>query len=232
MKSYVITLSNDTDSVQGASRLIQSVKDQNNTFNIKNFEAVTPEQVDNLMDHYGIVWNWPWKSGCIDIQSGIYKQPYLTSNKNRRIACFLSHYSLWKECVSSNDSLMIFEHDSYVTRFIEWDKIEESRFDIIGMNDPHRSTRKSDLYHKGVQSQEGFCVDVPKIDADNIAQGLAGNSAYYIKPSGAKKLIALVDEYGAWPNDSIMCIQFMPGRLGQLKKYCTTVQHMVSTTSF
>jgi GR25 family glycosyltransferase involved in LPS biosynthesis len=230
MRSYVITLTNNDESIQGALRLVDSAKNSGNTFNIKTFEAVIPEQVDTMMNHYGIRWNWPWESGAPDIQSGIFKQAYLTANKNRRIACFLSHYKLWRDCAGSNEPLMIFEHDAYVTRSIEWERFEECGFQVIGLNDPRRATRKSDIYHQKVQEQSGFCVAAPKIDMDNIAQGLAGNSAYYIKPEGAQKLIELVDEYGAWPNDAIMCRQLMPRRLGQVREYCTTLQSMVSTT--
>jgi len=231
MRSYVITLTNSDESIQGALRLVDSAKKHDNTFNIQTFEAVIPEQVDTLMNHYGLRWNWPWEQPEIDLQSGIFKQAYLTANRNRRIACFLSHYKLWRDCAGSDEPLMIFEHDAYVSRRIDWEKFEKCGFQVIGLNDPRRATRKSEIYHQKVQEQEGFCVAAPKIDTDNIAQGLAGNSAYYIKPEGAKKLLELVDEYGAWPNDAIMCRQLMPRRLGQIKEYCTTLQNMVSTTT-
>ena len=65
---------------------------------------------------------------------------------------------------------------------------------------------------------------------DNIAQGIGGNSAYYIKPEGAKKLLELVDEYGAWPNDALMCHQLV-ANLGVTKTHYTTVQRLPSTTT-
>tara|TARA_S200002703_G_scaffold153814_1_gene155786 strand:+ start:965 stop:1663 length:699 start_codon:yes stop_codon:yes gene_type:complete len=231
MRSYVITLTNSDESIQGALNLVDSAKKHGNTFNIQTFEAVIPEQVDTLMNHYDIRWNWPWETGDIDLHSGIFKQAYLTSNKKRRIACFLSHYKLWRECASTDQSLMIFEHDAIILKKMLWEKLEDCGFHVIGLNDPRRATRKSEVYHEAVQKQDGFCVPAPKIDMDNIAQGIAGNSAYYIKPEGAKKLIELVDEYGAWPNDAIMCRQLMPRRLGQVKNYMTSLQRMVSTTT-
>ena len=230
MRSYVITLTGDTDSIQGARRLTESATKHDNTFNILTHEATIPEQVDTFMQHWNLEWNWPWEQPARDLKSGIFKTPYLTAHKNKRIACFLSHYKLWRECANTNESFMIFEHDAIITKKILWEKIEESRYDVIGMNDPRRATRKSEIYHEKVQEQNGFVVGCPKIDMDQIAQGLAGNSAYYLKPAGAKRLIELVDEFGAWPNDAIMCRQLMPGKLGQLKVYCTTVQSMVSTT--
>jgi hypothetical protein len=63
-----------------------------------------------------------------------------------------------------------------------------------------------------------------------VAQGIAGNSAYIIKPWAAKELIEKVYEYGMWPNDAIMCQQIVPW-LGVTKLYYTKVQGLRSTTS-
>ena len=70
----------------------------------------------------------------------------------------------------------------------------------------------------------------PTIDDISVPQGLAGNSAYIIKPAGAKQMIELVDEYGLWPNDAIMCKQLVKG-LGVTKKFYTKVQRTRSTTT-
>jgi|13_taG_2_1085334.scaffolds.fasta_scaffold60670_1 GR25 family glycosyltransferase involved in LPS biosynthesis len=72
----------------------------------------------------------------------------------------------------------------------------------------------------------------PNVDNDNqIPQGLAGNSAYIIRPQGASNLMGLVAEHGIWPNDAIMCKQLMPKQLMQMYPYITTVQGLRSTTS-
>ena len=72
----------------------------------------------------------------------------------------------------------------------------------------------------------------PNVDGDNsVPQGLAGNSAYIIKPQGAADLMGLVAEHGFWPNDAIMCKQLMPRQLMQLYPYVTVVQGLQSTTS-
>jgi len=231
MKSYIITLTENNESTDAASKCIMSSHAHENDFNIDIFDATIPEHVDKEMELYGLKWNWPWDNIQMDIASGITKQPYLTANKNKRIACFLSHYRLWKHCAMENTPLLILEHDAIFTRKVPVHVLDACKYDIIGLNDPRRATRKSEIYHDKVQDADGqFVVQVPKIDFDQVAQGLAGNSAYYIKPKGAKKLIQLVDEYGAWPNDAIMCRQLMPGQLGQIRKYCTTIQRMLSTT--
>ena len=73
--------------------------------------------------------------------------------------------------------------------------------------------------------------DVPWVDDDRLTpQGLAGNSAYIIKPEGARALIDLVQKFGLWPNDAIMCRQLIPS-LGISKKIYTTIQKLESTTT-
>lgn len=231
MQAFVITLQDDENSVSAADKLIKSSEKHENDFVVEKFDAVTPDQVSDMMSQKKLKWNWPWKTLEMDMQSGITKQPYLTANRNKRIACFLSHYLLWEKCAALNESIIVFEHDALINRKIRIDLLEAfMQYTVIGLNDPRRATRKSDIYHQKVQEQNGFVVNCPKIDFDQIAQGLAGNSAYYLKPDGARKLIDLVNYYGAWPNDAIMCRQLMPRVLGQCKQYLTSLQSMESTT--
>ena len=76
----------------------------------------------------------------------------------------------------------------------------------------------------------GKIVRAPIIDGDMVPQGIAGNSSYYMNPRGAREMVSLVEKYGAWPNDALMCRQLV-GTLGQTKKYYTYVQGLQSTTS-
>ena len=230
MKSYIIVLTENETSSNAASKAIMSSVSVENDFKIEIFDAITPERVEQEMELFGLKWNWPWQYPETDMHSGLMKTPYLTAYPKKRMACFMSHYRLWKHCAEHNEPLLILEHDAIFTRKVPLELLEESKFHVVGLNDPRKATRKSEMYHEGVQKQDGPVVECPKIDQDNIAQGLAGNSAYYIKPEGAKKLIDLVAEFGAWPNDAIMCRQMMPRKLGHLRKYCTTLQSMVSST--
>ena len=71
----------------------------------------------------------------------------------------------------------------------------------------------------------------PYVDEDmKVPQGLAGNSAYFIKPEGAEQMISLVYKYGMWPNDALMCRQLVNG-LGVTRKFYTKVQGLKSTTT-
>ena len=62
-----------------------------------------------------------------------------------------------------------------------------------------------------------------------MPQGLAGNSAYIIKPAGAKSILDAAREHGLWPNDALMCKQII-SNLGVTKTYYTRVQGLPSTT--
>lgn len=226
MKSFVITLTNHKPAALCAKNLVESAN-----FNVEIFPAIVPEQVDNLLNEHQIHWNYPWVGYQLDISTGLIKTAYATKVPNKRIACFLSHYLLWKKCVQDSEPYIIFEHDAIIYRPIPLAILEKSVYDVIGLNHPVGATRKSEQFYAEVLKGTQDVVPVPKIDNDQIPQGLAGNSAYYIKPAGAQTLIELVDEFGAWPNDAIMCRQLMPNRLGILKSFCTKIQKIQSTTT-
>lgn len=231
MKAYSITLKHNSLSVNSTKKLIESSKNVKNDFDIEIFNAIEPEQAYELMHEHGIRWNYPWSGQQLDLQSGLLKTAYPTKNPQKRVACFLSHYLLWKDCASSNESYFIFEHDALFTTRVDVDILNKSPYEIIGINSPSGATRRATVFNSEVMKASGRVVSTPKIDEENVPQGLAGNSAYYVKPDGAKRLLQLVDEFGAWPNDAIMCRQLIPNKLGVLKPYCTTVQNTPSTTS-
>ena len=231
IEGYVITLSDNPTSWRSSDRLIGSSVHVGNEFKIHKTQAITPDRVESLMNQHKLKWNYPWKIDVLDLQSGLMKSVYQTAEPNKRIACFLSHYLLWKMCVKQKENMIIFEHDAFCIAKTNLDLLSESRYDIIALNDPRGATRKAQLYHDlTVKKGEGV-NGVPSIDSAEIPQGLPGHSAYFIKPEGAQKLINLVHEFGAWPNDAIMCRQLLPGKLGQLYPYTCRVQGIQSTTS-
>jgi len=229
--AYVITMKDNELSNLCADKLIESAKAVKFAHEITKFEAVLPERVVPLMQLHDLKWNYPMSEPVLDLQSGLWKHPYKTAVTEKRIACFLSHYLLWQKCAKSEDGMFIFEHDALFTRNVDVAVLNQSRFDIIGLNDPRGATRRAQQYHTAVQNREEAVVPVPKIDNDNIPQGLPGNSAYFIKPDGARKLISLATTFGAWPNDALMCKQLMPRVLGVMRNYATKVQGVDSTTT-
>ena len=159
------------------------------------------------------------------------KTAYPTADKRKRISCFLSHWYLWNKCEKSGEMIMIFEHDARIQKKLPSDRtFRNSEFDIIGINDPSMATRKSKDYHDAILENTSFFQPVPVIDEVHIPQGLAGNSAYVIKPKGAERLLDLSLRYGMWPNDALMCRQLVPN-LGVTRNFYTRVQGLRSTTT-
>ena len=225
MKAYIITLKDNETSINAALKCKQSAN-----IPVEQFQAVEPSDVPSMMMTEKLQWTYPWDMPKHDFASGLYLTPYRTQKKAARIACFLSHYQLWKRCIKLDEPILILEHDSIFIRPFDPDKALKAQCEIIGINDPRGATRKSMDYHEKIQSRPQSVQPVPRIDKPEIPQGLAGNSAYIIKPTGAKKMLSLVKEFGAWPNDAIMCYQLIQA-LGVTKTYYTKVQGTRSTTT-
>ena len=111
---------------------------------------------------------------------------------------------------------------------------------VLGLNDPIGATRKARVFDEKVKQTQlsGYpgklgISQVPYVDDagdDPLPCGLAGNSAYIIKPWAAKKILEKVAEIGVWPNDALMCRQLFPW-LQVYFPYFTTVQRTASTTT-
>ncbi len=230
VKAFVITLTDNEESTDAATKLILSNGSVNNDFVVETFDAITPERVHGELILEDITWNYPWDESILCMKSGLRKNPYKTVNREKRMACFMSHYKLWKLCDALNTPIIILEHDAIFTKKVDLDLLEESPYQGISLNDPRGATRRSNAYHTILQTVEGV-RPVPIIDTDDVPQGLPGHSAYYIKPKLAHRMIELVKEFGAWPNDALMCRQLLPRRLGCVHDYCTRVQGTVSTTT-
>lgn len=230
MKSFIITVNGNEISEVASAVCKKSHDAVGNEFEVKTFNAVTPENLNDIVKLYDIKWTYPWDTPELDMKTGLKLMPYATAKKENRIACFLSHYSLWVHSFLSNEPIIILEHDAVWIRKFNPSEILESNFGIIGLNNPLYATRRADIFDLQVQSRKESIQPIPKVDEEYIPQGLAGNSAYLIKPWAAKKLIDKVSEIGAWPNDALMCKQLFPF-LGVSKPYYTKVQRTKSTTS-
>jgi GR25 family glycosyltransferase involved in LPS biosynthesis len=230
MKSYVITIEGNEVSEKGAALCISTSKKFKNDIKIEIFPAVTPKMAKTVMTGNGLNWKYPWEGKETDLATGLIKSAYPTKDKDARIACAMSHWLLWYKCMTEDVPLLIMEHDCMFTEKLDWKLILESKYDIIGINSPAAATRLAHKFHDIVQASPVWVMPVPTIDEFNIPQGLAGNSAYIIKPEGAKNLIEASREHGLWPNDALMCKQIIPN-MGVTKTYFTRVQGLPSTTS-
>lgn len=230
LEAYVIAIPNHEVSQAAADICIQSSKNIGNEFEIEKFDAVIPDQVDDLMKEYNIKWNYPWEGTVIDFATGLKKSAYRTATRGRRVACSLSHYTLWRRAKSSVRPILVLEHDSKFIAKFNPNIIEKTKLLIFGINNPLYATRRALQFKEAVQKSDKLFTSVPWIDDMSVPQGLAGNSAYIITPEGASKMIDLVDQYGLWPNDALMCRQLVP-KLGVTTKFYTQVQGTPSTTS-
>ena len=229
INAFVICVKSNDLSERATIRLEES-RPVNVAMNI--FDAVTPDNVDKVMKDNKVYWNYPWESEEIDFASGLIKKAYPTKDPKKRMACFMSHYLLWQRCIKDNVPIIIHEHDAiyYNDEPLPLEDFEKSKYNIIGLNNPRGATRLSAVYDRVVQESIGKILRAPIIDGDMVPQGIAGNSSYYMNPRGAREMVSLVEKYGAWPNDALMCRQLV-GTLGQTKKYYTYVQGLQSTTS-
>ena len=230
MNAYIITVKGNKISETGAEVCMVSSKKVKNSFTIKKFDAVTPEMANTVLFGNGLKWNYPWEGEKLDIATGLLKKAYPTADPNKRIACAMSHWLLWNNCAKEDKPFLIMEHDAKFVKKLDYESILVGNFDIVGINSPASATRKAHEFHDKVRNTAAWLQPAPTIDEFNIPQGIAGNSAYIIKPAGAKKMLELVKKHGVWPNDAIMCRQLVPN-LGVTKTYFTEVQGLPSLTT-
>lgn len=230
MKSYAITLKGNKISEQGFDALWLSSKKLGNDFNIEKFEATDHIKVGEEMSRWDLFWNYPWEGRVTDLATGLIKSAYPTVVKTKRMAAAVSHFRLWTECFEKKEPLLILEHDAIFRKKLDYQLLLDSKYDIIGINEPRGATRKSAEFHRLIQKNKNEIQPVPSIDDYNIPQGIAGNSAYIIKPEAAEKLISLCFNHGLWPNDAIMCKQLVDN-LGVSRTYYTNIQRLQSTTT-
>lgn len=199
MKSYVITIMDNRNSVSAAKRCQNSLPD----YNVEMFEAFTPKSIDVYeefekrgFDHTGF-----------DPEGG---KTY--SYKENAMAAFLSHTAIWQECLDEDIEVQIFEHDAVavgmVPKFIPYKKCVSLGRPSYGnfKNAPRMGVHK--LFSKPY---------------------FPGAHAYRMKPNGAKVLLEgarahakptdiflnstdfpFLEEYYPWPiiaNDSFTTIQ-------------------------
>lgn len=228
INAYVITIPADELCDRAFRRCERSAP---GNVKINRFDAITPGSVERLMKKYKLKWTYPWESQEFHFQTGLILNPYQTKNRGARMGCFLSHYMLWERCIKHDEPIVINEHDAiYTGDELPIENLNNSKYNIVGLNNPIGATRLAKAYDRIVQENPHNITRAPLIDEHTVPQGIAGNSSYYIKPSGAQIMLNLVKEYGCWPNDAIMNRQLIP-TLGQTKHYYTYVQGLRSTTT-
>jgi GR25 family glycosyltransferase involved in LPS biosynthesis len=197
MKSYVITIKDLPESVAYAKRCIKSAI----PLEVKMFDAITPKD-----DPLSLL-----KKENIPLDG--FNEVY--SNLESCVSAFLSHYTLWKQCIEDNHEYTIFEHDAVVVNsipdFINYDK-------VISLGAPS--------YGKfNTPSQLG-------VNPLTSKQYFPGAHAYRLKPSGAKLLVERAKVDGG-PTDVFIHIKRFPWVqeyypwMAEVRDAFTTIQTVV-----
>lgn len=235
IKAFVISMINDHTSTVATRKVLQSIATTNSIIDPYILNATTPM---DLNKHLRIInlnlsdWTWP-KSPAesrIDIKTGLRISGYGAADYTKVVSCLISHLRLWKICIELQEPIMVLEHDAVFTRKFSYEHVRNKYRGILGLNDPRGATRKSQLFHELTRDKGEGVHDAPWIDDQSVPQGIAGNSAYIIKPHMAGKLIKQTFEIGMWPNDAIMCKQNFPNMLEVVYPYYTSLQGVKSTT--
>ena len=242
VSAYIIRMSNFPYSEKSARELLENVKVYSPDLSTELFEATQPKDIyRHIEEVFGkqIAWSWPTRPSDdgLDLYTGLYKRTYGAVDQNRVVACALSHFRLWKLCVEKDEPIVVLEHDARFLQEVKtqkWiDTLEDKSWGAVGLNDPRGNTRKGQMFHAKVAACGDGIHRVPIIDEPTeppLPMGLAGNSAYIIRPSLAKKLLDECVRIGMWPNDAIMCRQLFPN-LKVVFPYLTGVNGGVSTTT-
>ena len=242
MKAFIITMSDKPTSVELAKKCRESVIHYcAAALEPIHFEAVQPKGIlSATLSVFGehVAYTYPESpfNSHMDFNTNLYLKAYETNDVKKIIACSLSHMKLWKFCVEENETIAVLEHDAIFHDWFGFDlsHVEANKdWGVLGLNCPRGNTRKGSIFASAVEGNGNLVQNVPEIDGPGeppLPQGLAGNSAYLIRPHAAKALLDKTKKLGIWPNDAIMCKQLFPWLRVTYPFYTTTQRNVSSTT--
>ena len=249
MKAYIISMINDHESTVATRRLVKSIEDTGSILDVTIMQATTPDTIerdlamvnkifkDGTGDFSKLKYTYPKTEfdTRFDILSGLQLTGYRSNDWRKVFACLISHMRAWRTCIQWQKPIVILEHDALFTRKFDYQEVKEQfTGGVLGLNNPMRATRKANIFHQqlvgSVTTKGTTVVKCPMVDNANVPQGLAGNSAYIIKPYAAVQLFKRLQDFGGWPNDALMCNQLFPW-LQVVYPYYTQVQGTASSTT-
>ena len=230
MKAFVITIYGNKYSETRANECM--ISGAKHGVEVLKWHAVNKEAAEEVMRTNGMEWTWADNNtkDMICTETGLKQFPYRANDLRAKIGCSMSHFLLWRHCVDLNEPLLILEHDAV---FIH-DFPHDVEFNgICQINDPNGATRKGGWWSQqmkqrgtiGVHEKTWVTTEKERL----IPDGLAGNSAYMIKPWAAQELMDKFRKIGVWPNDAMMCKQLFP-YLEEYYPFITKVNQTQSTT--
>jgi hypothetical protein len=188
---------------------------------VQKFWAVPADEALPTMNEYGLRWAWRDSGQCTI--TGLQFHRY--GGGDARVGCALSHYLLWRRCAAGSDPVLILEHDAvFIAPLPDIDFMG-----ICQINDPRGATPKGDWWSDQMAIRGTGVFPKTYVLNDPRPDGLAGNSAYMIKPEAAQHMVDLAHRVGLWPNDALMCRQLVD--LQELYPFVTRVKQEQSTTN-
>ena len=163
---YMISISDNTVSQMYKNKVLASW--ENNGYKVNHFEAVTPDDL-------------PYQRGINFSGEKIYNSGRRRVMTSTEMACFYSHYNLWKKTARQNRPIIIIEHDSLLTRHLP-SNIIESRY--LSFVDNQRPSRKPTTNDPG----------------DGTGRFLAPGSGYALFPDTARGLVNYVGQHSIGSN--------------------------------
>jgi len=251
IKAFIITLMNNGEATLGTRKLLESINESGSWVDPYIADATTPRYIRKHLERVypkdianSIQYTWPIEGENYCKITGLYRKAYKANDYRKIMAATVSHLRMWQLCVDINEPIMILEQDALFFRTFRYDMLTENGFKgICGLNEPFYTTRKPHVFNQNIgnwiiehnidgKTFHGLvpCPTVDSVGDPPLPQGLAGNSAYVIKPWAAQLLIDKTREVGIWPNDAVMCKQLFPF-LQVTHPYYTRVQRMSSSTT-
>lgn len=175
MKSYVITIMQEERSVGSAKRCINSMPEHN----VQMFHAFTPKDKPQKL----LEAKW--------IETRFF-QDETYSYKQNCMAAFLSHYTLWEQCVSDNEEYQIFEHDAIAINTVP-EFIPNNGCISLGAPSYGRFVQPEGFGAIPLRSKEYF----------------PGAHAYRVTPKGARQLLEVASTQ-AGPTDVFLALDRFP----------------------
>jgi len=222
MRAFVITLEGNAYSEKCADRCIRSAQG----VEIERFKAVDSGVALSTIAEYGLKWTWAYGNCTYRTcpTTGLKQHPY--GRLEPCAGCAMSHYLLWCKCVELGEPILILEHDAVFIRPLP----EVDFIGICQINDPRGATPRGDYWSGRMAVRGDGVFHKTRIFTGSRPDGLAGNSAYLIKPFAAREAMEKFNTLGVWPNDATLCIQLFP-YLQELYPFVTRTEQTVSTST-
>lgn len=170
MKAKMIRIKGHSYSEASSNRCLEEYAKFNYP-DIELFDAVTPDNVDEVMKGHGIGYD-----------KGSFKgKPRIASKGTKTTAsCAMSHFAMWLECAAGTEPMLILEHDAFPLRDLTKEVLDdfmESDFQWFNCRVPTRWTRP-EISFKSMKNCENP----------------AACTAYILKPKGAQDLVDSIFE--------------------------------------